>query len=60
MTKIMFENFKVANYYVVLNNMLSLYATGKITGLVIKIGAGTIWATSIVNGYTLPHSFTAI
>ena len=56
----MFENFKVANFYIVLNNMLSLYATGKITGVVIKIGAGTTWATPIVNGNLLPHSFNVI
>ena len=60
MTKIMFENFKVANFYIVLNNMLSLYATGKINGVVIKIGAGTTWATPIVNGNLLPHSFNVI
>ena len=46
----MFENFKVAKFYMALDNLLSLYATGRTTGVVIKVGGGTAWATPIIRG----------
>ena len=50
----MFENFKVTNFYIVIDAMLSLYANRKVTGVVIKIGASTTWATPIVRGTPWP------
>lgn len=56
MTKIMFENFDVPKYYVGIQAVLSLYSSGKTTGLVLDAGDGVTHTVPIFEGYALPHA----
>ncbi|KRZ07521.1 Actin-1, partial [Trichinella pseudospiralis] len=54
--KIMFESFKTPAIYVAVQAVLSLYATGKTTGIVLDCGDGVSHTVPIYEGYTLPHA----
>ena len=56
MTQIMFETFNVPFMYVSANSLLSLYATGRTTGIVIDCGFGISHVVPVYNGCTLPHA----
>jgi actin len=56
MTQIMFETFNVPSFYVSIQAVLSLYASGRTTGLVVDIGDGVAHTVPIYEGYSLPHS----
>lgn len=56
MTQILFETFNVPAYYVSLHAVLSLYSSGRTTGLVIDSGDGVTHVTPIYEGYALPHA----
>ena len=56
MTQIMFETFNVPFMYVSANSLLSLYATGRTTGIVIDSGFGISHVVPVYNGCTLPHA----
>merc|ERR1712142_812385 len=56
MTQISFETFNAPATYVCIQAVLSLYASGRTTGLVLDIGDGVSHAVPIYEGYALPHA----
>ena len=44
MTQLMFEQFNVASLFIADAPVLSMYALGKLSGLVVDIGAGKVGA----------------
>ncbi len=52
----MFETFNVANFYVAIQAVLSLYSSGRTTGIVLDSGDGVTHTVPIYEGYCLPHS----
>lgn len=54
--EIMFETFNVPALYISMQAVLSLYATGRTTGVVLDSGDGVTHAVPIYEGFSLPHS----
>merc|ERR1712154_152042 len=52
----MFETFNVPSFYVAVQAVLSLYSSGRTTGIVLDCGDGVSHTVPIYEGYCLPHA----
>ncbi|WAQ97370.1 ACT1-like protein [Mya arenaria] len=60
MLEIMFEKFKHPCFYVAVQAVLSLYSSGRTTGIVLDSGDGVTHTVPIYEGYALPHAILRI
>lgn len=60
MTQIMFETFEVPGMYVSIQAVLSLYASGRTTGIVVDSGDGVSHTVPVYEGYSIPHAVKRI
>ena len=51
----MFETFEVPAYYLAFQGLLSLYSSGRTTGINISIGAGVTEVIPIIEGSVISH-----
>ena len=54
--QIMFEKFKVESLSIMNTAVLSLFSTGKTTGIVVECGEGVSYTVPVFEGYALPHA----
>ena len=56
MIEIMFETFKVKSFQVCNTAALSMYSTGKVSGLVVESGEALTYTVPVFEGFALPHA----
>uniref|UniRef100_M1CUA9 Actin n=1 Tax=Solanum tuberosum TaxID=4113 RepID=M1CUA9_SOLTU len=60
MTEIMFEKFNIPSMYVAIQAVLSLFANGRLTGIVLNSGDGSTHMVPIYEGHALPHAISCL
>lgn len=60
MTQIVFEMFNTPAYYVSMTSVLALYASGRVTGIVVDSGHGVTHVVPIFEGFALPHAISRV
>lgn len=60
MTSIFFEQFNVPSFYVAIQAVLSLYASGRTIGIITDSGDGITHSVPIYEGYALPHAVLSV
>ena len=60
MTQIVFETFNVPAFYVSIQQVLALYASGRTTGIVADSGDGATHVVSVYEGFALPHAVSRV
>jgi len=60
MIQIMFEKFQVPAWFLQIQAVLSLYASGRTTGIVFDSGDGVSHGVPVYEGYSLPHAVKRI
>jgi len=58
--EIFFETFNVPAFFISIQAVLSLYASGRTTGIVLDSGDGVTHAVPIYEGFAMPHSIMRI
>ncbi|XP_063696927.1 actin-related protein 1 [Culicoides brevitarsis] len=58
--EVFFETFNVPALFVSMQAVLSLYATGRVTGVVLDSGDGVTHAVPIYEGFAMPHSIMRV
>lgn len=56
MTQIVFEQFNLPTFYVAVSTVLTLYASGRTTGIIMDSGYGVTHTVPIQEGYATPHA----
>ena len=56
MIELLFEFFDVNSAYIALQPIMSLYAVGRLTGIVVDAGYDKTQTVSVNEGYVIPHS----
>merc|ERR1712066_243059 len=56
MTEIFFETFQVPAFYVSIQAVLSLYSSGRTTGVVYDSGDGVTHTVPVFDGFSLKHA----
>lgn len=60
MAQVIFEEFEAPNLYMYTQAVLSLFAAGKTTGLVVDSGEGVTHAVPVYEGFALPHGILKV
>ena len=60
MAEIMFEQFSAPAFYVAIQAVMSLYSSGRTTGLVVDSGDGVTHVVPVYEGYSIPHAINRI
>ncbi len=60
MAELMFETFNVPGMYISMQAVLSLYASGRTTGIVVDSGDGVTHVVPVYEGFALTHAISRI